>query len=493
MSIINDYGFPFTSQDGDRKYSALEWREYFSRLIHNGLIQNAANECQVKPQAAPNKTVYVDTGVVFINGAMRVLEEPVTLAVAENTSGNPRIDRVVARLNEASRTIEFDVLEGTPAGSPVAPSLTRNEGVYEMGLADITLANGYSTITSGIIADQRWNVVLCGASSMTIGVIPPSGSEAVTVTLSEETALKYGLSGPAANVDNALLYMPSDSSYISFCGNVNATMLDASFGKNNEDKIIGLGRQLAMFSWFKGDSKITYPYTNLIAFNSFRSICEDPQCLAEIIINSNIVSLINASPWAKAIYEAIVDLDSITMGKALAILAGKNPDNYADVTAIASDAEVMSILASSAALMAAICTSTVSLNAMIPSLVAMGAFYNNAAVTQPIILASTKAMAILTTNAVEVTSVTSPPTTVQEITPRKAFVLQVRWMDGGASTITAKLRACQVGATDQTLSTSGNTFANVNKFIDAPRMWCIGAGCGFTETSRRVAKLVYCS
>lgn len=201
MPNINDYGLPFTSQDGDRKYSALEWREYFSRLIRNGLIQNAANECQVKPQAAPNKTVYVDTGVVFINGAMRVLEEPVTLAVAENTSGNPRIDRVVARLNEASRTIEFDVLEGTPAGSPVAPDLTRTAGVYELGLADITLANGYSTITAAEIADQRWDVSLCGASSMTIGVIPPSGLDAITVQLGPETAMESG----EENVDSAIL------------------------------------------------------------------------------------------------------------------------------------------------------------------------------------------------------------------------------------------------------------------------------------------------
>lgn len=200
MPNINDYGLPFTSQDGDRKYSALEWREYFSQLIHNGLIQNAANECQVKPQAVPNKTVYVDTGVVFINGAMRILDAPFTLAIAENTSENPRIDRVVARLNEASRTVEFAVKQGTPAGSPVAPALTRTEGVYELGLADITLANGYSTITSGIIADQRWNVMLCGASSMTIGVIPPSGLEAETVTLGEETSGLYGV----GNVDATL-------------------------------------------------------------------------------------------------------------------------------------------------------------------------------------------------------------------------------------------------------------------------------------------------
>jgi len=58
------------------------------------------------------------------------------------------------------------------------------------------------------------------------------------------------------------------ASYLAFCGNVNANMNDAAFGKNNEENMIGLGRQLAMYAWFKGDSKITYPFTNLITKNT---------------------------------------------------------------------------------------------------------------------------------------------------------------------------------------------------------------------------------
>lgn len=296
MSIINDYGFPFTSVNKDRTYSSDEWREYFSRLIHNGLIQNAANECQVKPQAVPNKTVYVDTGVVFINGAMRVLDAPVTLAVAENTSGNPRIDRVVARLNEANRTIEFAVLEGTPAGSPVAPALTRAAGVYELGLADITLANGYSTITATEITDQRWDISLCGASSMTIGVIPPKGLDAVTVQLGAETKAIYEVE----NVDDALKRAIADfSSYQAFCSNVNATSIDCAFGKNNEELIFGLGRQLAMYSWFKGESKVTYPFTKLKQQQTLKQ-CVD-NALDEIASSPSLVALITGNAFATGI------------------------------------------------------------------------------------------------------------------------------------------------------------------------------------------------
>lgn len=310
MPNINDYGLPFTSEDGDRKYSALEWREYFSRLIHNGLIQNAANECQVKPQAVPDKTVYVDTGVVFINGAMRVLEEPITLTVAENTSGNPRIDRVVARLNEADRTIEFDVLEGTPAGSPVAPALTRTEGVYELGLADITLTNGYSTITAAEIADQRWDVSLCGASSMTIGVIPPSGLEAETVTLSAETAGLYGI----GNVDEALKELKNSnkdtplSSYMALISNVNAAMNSSAFVPSRidelEDSKIGLGFQIAkLLSDKNHDSTLTAEEFMLLSNqNTWWDICRN--CKNIISRFTSLISIVSASEFAKYVYEA---------------------------------------------------------------------------------------------------------------------------------------------------------------------------------------------
>lgn len=292
MPNINDYGLPFTSEDGDRKYSALEWREYFSRLIHNGLIQNAANECQVKPQAAPNKTVYVDIGVVFINGAMRILEEPFTLIIAENTSGNPRIDRVVARLNEASRTIEFAVLEGTPTASPVAPTLTRAAGVYELGLADITLVNGYSTITAAEITDQRWDVSLCGASSMTIGVIPPSGLDAVTVQLEPETQARYDVQNVEEGLKKALKYAENFTSYQAFCSAVSAISIAVAFGEKNEEFSKRLGLQLAMYAWWKGSSKSVFTFPELIKMDTFPEIIASRQATKEMGENLHLAELL---------------------------------------------------------------------------------------------------------------------------------------------------------------------------------------------------------
>ena len=202
MGTQNDYGMPFTDNSGDRKYNSQAWRDYFSKLIKNGVIQNDGGQCQVKPQGVPNKTVYVDTGTVFINGAMRIVTAAINLVCADNTSGNPRIDRIVARLDYADRVIEFAVKQGAPGASPVAPALQRDASFYELALADITLANGYSSIAAGVITDQRWDTSLCGASSMTVGVIPPSGLDALTVALKASTRVLYN---GVLNVDDALV------------------------------------------------------------------------------------------------------------------------------------------------------------------------------------------------------------------------------------------------------------------------------------------------
>ena len=53
------------------------------------------------------------------------------------------------------------------------------------------------------------------------------------------------------------------SSYYAFCADVNSNSIDCAFGKNNEDKILNLGLQLAMYSWFCGDSKTNYPFAEL--------------------------------------------------------------------------------------------------------------------------------------------------------------------------------------------------------------------------------------
>jgi hypothetical protein len=78
------------------------------------------------------------------------------LTVTTSNPSNPRIDRVVVTILDAyytgaSNTVTFQVLAGTPAGSPVAPSVPQNS----ISLATIAVAAGATSILNANISDTR--------------------------------------------------------------------------------------------------------------------------------------------------------------------------------------------------------------------------------------------------------------------------------------------------------------------------------------------------
>lgn len=81
------------------------------------------------------------------------------LTVTTANPSNPRIDRVVVTIQDAyytgsSNTVTFQVIAGTPAGSPVAPSVP----VDSLSLATIAVAAGATSITNANITDTRVSV-----------------------------------------------------------------------------------------------------------------------------------------------------------------------------------------------------------------------------------------------------------------------------------------------------------------------------------------------
>lgn len=155
MSVFEDYGMPWNNLASDRLMAAAEWREYWGSVLTDGVVFEAANQLKVSEASTPAKSVVVDTGTVSIQGIGRKLTPAQTITIADNASGNPRIDRIVARADYTNRLIEFDVLQGTPAASPTAPVLTQTSTTYEIALAQVAVANGFTTITDANITDER--------------------------------------------------------------------------------------------------------------------------------------------------------------------------------------------------------------------------------------------------------------------------------------------------------------------------------------------------
>lgn len=79
-------------------------------------------------------------------------------AVAPNTNGTQsRRDRLVLRRDLAARTVETAVLIGTPAATPVVPSLTQNEtGVWEIPLFNFLTPPASGTAITSVVDERGW-------------------------------------------------------------------------------------------------------------------------------------------------------------------------------------------------------------------------------------------------------------------------------------------------------------------------------------------------
>lgn len=86
------------------------------------------------------------------------------------------------------------------------------------------------------------------------------------------------------------------SSYLTFVASQDSDTLDASFGKNNEDMIRGVGTGLAMYGWFKGLDKTVYPFTNLCRLQTLNDMNMD--VYKEIVSSDLLFWFITASSYA---------------------------------------------------------------------------------------------------------------------------------------------------------------------------------------------------
>lgn len=148
--------WPF--HDGTSGTPVLEdqWSKMARTWSQSGVVSYGNN---LGPYSdSDGRQVKVPTGRAIVRGHYYENTSPtVVLAIAANASGNPRIDRVVLRLDPSANSVTLAVLQGTPAGSPSAPALTQTDvGVFEISLARVTVANGATNIVPADVIDERF-------------------------------------------------------------------------------------------------------------------------------------------------------------------------------------------------------------------------------------------------------------------------------------------------------------------------------------------------
>lgn len=150
----------FNSVNGDRRYKADFFAEFFGTLIGNGVFPNPSTGLQVIVGSGMN--VVLKAGKAWINGYYFANDADYSMQLDVADGVLKRIDRVVLRLDFLTRQIFPLIKKGTFASSPVAPALQRDADAFELGLADILVNNGAINLSQGNITDLRLNTALCG-------------------------------------------------------------------------------------------------------------------------------------------------------------------------------------------------------------------------------------------------------------------------------------------------------------------------------------------
>lgn len=139
----------------DAEYSDI-WSKFMASDSNRGFVVGGfGNNLQVYENTPNAMSVLVATGAIFIKGRLYENTAVNTLTITTNTSGNPRLDRIIIRVNVPAQTIRAFVLTGTPAANPTLPALTQTATTFEISLGYIWVATGTSTIVDEDIHDER--------------------------------------------------------------------------------------------------------------------------------------------------------------------------------------------------------------------------------------------------------------------------------------------------------------------------------------------------
>lgn len=209
----------------------------WARNIGEGVKQNTLNE--LEPYAdSTGLNVKVKSGQALIRGHYYQSTAVETLTVTTADATNPRIDIVVLELDPSANSITLKVTAGTPASSPVAPTVVQTDGgIYQLKLAEVAVAAGATTISAGNVTDTR--PMLATAADLAGDV----------ATLQADLATKADLT-PAVNAKTAnyTLAVGDRGEFITCDGTFTITIPSGTFSAGDRVDFVNIGTGVITFA-----------------------------------------------------------------------------------------------------------------------------------------------------------------------------------------------------------------------------------------------------
>lgn len=152
-----DFGFFFNSEDNDRLYDADSFSDWLKKFFTTGVFEG-----DLMVSANDNMTVTVSTGYANTEGKVRLFDAATTLVIETADATYNRIDTIVVERNDTNREITLKVVKGGLASEPTPVAPVRENGIYQLVLAEVYVAAGATSITQSVITDKRTDTTVCG-------------------------------------------------------------------------------------------------------------------------------------------------------------------------------------------------------------------------------------------------------------------------------------------------------------------------------------------
>lgn len=156
--MATTYGF-FNSLNGDRTYNADQMSQYFKGLVSDGVYESIGGAMQVFATSGMN--VNISSGRAIIDCKWLESDAVTTLPIS---AAHPTLNRwtaVVIRLDRTNRLMTLTTKDGTPASSPIQPTMTDDGVITEKCLAMVYVGAGVTVMNQANITDMRPSN-LCG-------------------------------------------------------------------------------------------------------------------------------------------------------------------------------------------------------------------------------------------------------------------------------------------------------------------------------------------
>ena len=151
---MTQYSFPWNDVNGDRLYDADDFMRFFAAFLKTGVVMSFKDGLRVR-SAQNGMNIQVGGGSAVIGGGSYLNDEKIAIQVNVASSVQNRTDSVVLRMDKNARDTYLYY-------KPSDTTVIRNDILFELQLATISVKMNATQITDADITDMRSDPTVCG-------------------------------------------------------------------------------------------------------------------------------------------------------------------------------------------------------------------------------------------------------------------------------------------------------------------------------------------